>query len=890
MYPKDPYRNETYYPYGYGELTNTGKLRMYKLGEVFRKQFKSFLGSLYLPGLIKSVSTDYSRTKCSLQLFLAGLFPPFKTLLEWNNNLNWNPIAFDTVSLQSNRLLSFPYFFCPRYQVLYRAYTQTPEVVAIENHYKPMYSYVTQNTGLNVTSIFQLFGLYFGLTNEKEWGLTLPAWTNAVFPNYLRRAAEDNYVVMSGTPQLNQLFGEKVINSTSENESLRMVAALFRHGHRTREVYGYPTDPYNNETFEPYGAGQLTSEGKLLEYNLGRMLRKRYNKFLGPTYKSEDVYAVSTNYSRTECSLQLVLAGLFPPKNTELQWHQILNWNPIPYDLLYPNNNRLISVPFLYCPRFLKELAKFFRTSRGRAIENKYAHKYPYLSKHTGMNVTSIFSLLFLYDALKSESDWGLTLPIWTKSIYPEYLHNGSVDNFVSFSANPQLIQLGGGFLLEKIIDDMFTAIEGKGPKLYLYSAHDLTVANLLSAMNVFFPHTPPYGACVIVELHNKHDSYFVKIFYQDYTPGENFKQLVIPRCHANCPIKKFIDLLKGNIAKGDTDPCESEPHGQRTREKSTYPNDPYANEQFKPYGIGELITKGKMTEYNLGKMLRNRYNSFLGPVYKPQDVSAYTSNFSRTKCSLQLVLAGLFPPQNTELQWNEHLNWNPISYETLLPEKSHLLSIPLANCPRYIVELAEYFKTEKVKNMQRKYDYQYQFLSENTGLNITSFFDLYFLYDTLVTENDWNLTLPEWTKSVYPEYLKNATVDNLLVWYGTPTLKQLSGGFLLKKIINDMIATITSKGPKIYLYSAHDLTVASLLSAMNVNFPHVPYYGSCVIVELHSIKGKYFVKIFYHTSEESLKSLVVPECTVDCPIKQFAELLKDNMPDDRSDPCSIKE
>ncbi|KAK4879694.1 hypothetical protein RN001_007840 [Aquatica leii] len=219
-YPKDPYRNETYYPYGYGELTNAGKLRMYKLGEVFQKQFKSFLGSLYLPSLIKSVSTDYSRTKCSLQLFLAGLFPPFTTLLEWNKNLNWNPIAFDSVSLQSNRLLSFPYFYCPQYQVLYRAYTQTPEVVAIENHYKPMYSYITQNTGLNVTSIFQLFILYFGLTCEKEWGLTLPAWTNDVFPNYLRRAAEDNYVVMSGTPQLNQLLGgfllKKIINDMNQ--------------------------------------------------------------------------------------------------------------------------------------------------------------------------------------------------------------------------------------------------------------------------------------------------------------------------------------------------------------------------------------------------------------------------------------------------------------------------------------------------------------------------------------------------------------------------------------------------------------------------------------------------------------------------------------------------
>lgn len=29
-------------------------------------------------------------------------------------------------------------------------------------------------------------------------------------------------------------------------------------------------------------------------------------------------------------SMALVLAGLFPPKNTDMEWNHYLNWQPIP--------------------------------------------------------------------------------------------------------------------------------------------------------------------------------------------------------------------------------------------------------------------------------------------------------------------------------------------------------------------------------------------------------------------------------------------------------------------------------------------------------------------------------------------------------------------------------
>lgn len=42
------------------------------------------------------------------------------------------------------------------------------------------------------------------------------------------------------------------------------------------------------------------------------------------------IRAQSSESPRTLMSMQMVLAGLFPPENTPMEWNQLLNWQPIP--------------------------------------------------------------------------------------------------------------------------------------------------------------------------------------------------------------------------------------------------------------------------------------------------------------------------------------------------------------------------------------------------------------------------------------------------------------------------------------------------------------------------------------------------------------------------------
>lgn len=68
-------------------------------------------------------------------------------------------------------------------------------------------------------------------------------------------------------------------------------------------------------------------------------------------------------------------------------------------------------------------------------------------------------------------------------------------------------------------------------------------------------------------------------------------------------------------------------------------------------------------------------------------------------------------------------------------------------------------------------------YISINTGLNITSFLDVFLLYQTLRAEELMGLKLPDWTTKVYPIKIKEfATLQCLWENYND-VQKRLSGG-----------------------------------------------------------------------------------------------------------------
>lgn len=66
------------------------------------------------------------------------------------------------------------------------------------------------------------------------------------------------------------------------------------------------------------------------------------------------------------------------------------------------------------------------------------------------------------------------------------------------------------------------------------------------------------------------------------------------------------------------------------------------------------------MGEYKLGKYLKNEYSDFLGDTYFKEVIEMRSTDTTRTKMSAQLVLAGMWPPDEKQ-KWHPRLNWQPI-------------------------------------------------------------------------------------------------------------------------------------------------------------------------------------------------------------------------------------
>ncbi|CAG9762420.1 unnamed protein product [Ceutorhynchus assimilis] len=339
----------------------------------------------------------------------------------------------------------------------------------------------------------------------------------------------------------------------SSESTLVLTHVLFRHGNRTADKHElYPNDPYLNENYYPFGNGQLTKIGKRKEFSIGKALRERYNNFLGDYYYPEIIEALSTDYNRTKMSLELVLAGLFPPRAEDL-FEDSIFWQPVPFNYLPKDKDKVLLG--VLCPKYLEIYEEI---SKSEEILQKFAansEAFAYISAHSGLNATRFSDIYNLYFGLSTEEEWGFELPYWTKPIWPANITNLAIQDYFVSMYTSEMRQMASGYFLEKLIQDTKKKIlSGNFPerKMHLYSAHENNLAELLMSLNVFDkPHIPNYGAWISIEIHFINNIYGVKVIYENHT-GEGPQLLSIPNCGSFCPLDQFIALTEHLIPSED--------------------------------------------------------------------------------------------------------------------------------------------------------------------------------------------------------------------------------------------------------------------------------------------------------------------------------------------------
>lgn len=84
----------------------------------------------------------------------------------------------------------------------------------------------------------------------------------------------------------------------------------------------------------------------------------------------------------------------------------------------------------------------------------------------------------------------------------------------------------------------------------------------------------------------------------------------------------------------------------------------------FNLYFLIFFLQEGRTTALNLGKFLRQKYNSFLGDFYYPEIIKCQSSDKNRTKMTLEYVLEELFPAQKIPYDILP-LYEDPVSFKT---------------------------------------------------------------------------------------------------------------------------------------------------------------------------------------------------------------------------------
>ncbi|XP_030756922.1 venom acid phosphatase Acph-1-like [Sitophilus oryzae] len=334
--------------------------------------------------------------------------------------------------------------------------------------------------------------------------------------------------------------------------------------------------------------------------------------------------------------------------------------------------------------------------------------------------------------------------------------------------------------------------------------------------------------------------------------------------------------------------------HGNRNPEESSlYESDPFYNESFYREGYGQLTNEGKRTEYQLGTLLRRRYNNFLGQEWNINYLDVRTSDYNRTKMSALLVVAALYPPRRRDV-WSPYLDWQPIPYN-YKPSSSDKELLAFSACSNFYTEVYSLIETEPYYSyIQERYGEAFKIIEENTGLSSVNIFTAAGLQNGMVVQQEIGYPLEEWTKSVYPEPLNSALVDAYYLYTNTTALRKTATGYLLKKILADteskINGTISPSSRKVFVYSAHDMNVGSFLLSLELyKLVENPPYGSHILIELHKIRGVYGIRLFYQNYEQRNPiPLKLANCGYFCPYDEFYEQVSHLIPDD--DDCVSSE
>ncbi|KAJ8668932.1 hypothetical protein QAD02_000191 [Eretmocerus hayati] len=715
----------------------------------------------------------------------------------------------------------------------------------------------------------------------------------------------------------------------NENLKLELVQVIFRHGIRAHLKCEADFMNVNESAIWPYSFGHLTKEGMKQEYEIGQMLRQRYDGYLPALYNQKHVYAYSSVSARTKTSLQLVLSALYPPVG-DFVWDSKLNWMPIaihssPLDIL----NRPRS-----CSKYENLLKELYNSTEFKTVASKYDDTCETLGKIYGreLNLADIFCL---DSSIHVQKHLNLPLPDWSSNELSNIVHEVASFYLNTTSYTNELKRVNGGTYARRFVENMNDSNAWKGRKIYLYSSHETNLHPVASFYNFTVPTgIPENGLAIIIEkLSDEKKNQYVKMMMWTGSP-KKLKVLKLDECAEICPMEQYLKIVTPLLPSDDDMLCvfknmspkslerimnsdtalfsvlyavfvngnplnfdgDSElelvqvlfRHGARTQISCEAEVLKLDESSVLPWGFGQLTKEGMRQEYEVGQMLRKRYNRFLPDLYNQKHVYAYSSGTARNKASLELVLSALYPPID-DFVWNSNFGWMPIPINSM-PNLLDILNKPRF-CPKYVNLFLQSYNSEELQKEASKHDEIREFLRNVHGKSF-NFSTVFCAYNSVFVQKNRNLTLPAWCSDEVFQKLEDAANFYLKILSYNSELKRLNGGTYVKKLVENMRDdNEATKERKIYLYSSHDKNMHAFASFHNITLPRIPDYGSAIIVEkLRNKQENEFVRlVLWSGSPKKFEVLHLNGCLEPCPMEEYVKIVTPMLPTDDDMLCLLK-
>lgn len=196
MAPRDKYNSIVYWPEGFGNLNNAGRLRMFKLGKFIRQRYNGFLTDNIRE--VYSRSSDVDRCIESSHAVLAGIYSP-SDRFEWNKELRWIPAPVHTVPPPDDYLLN------EAGRKYLQEFINEIHKVQSSDAVKELYAQsvkerelMEKELGYEYDMFFKFKCTYSTLDIEEKNGLPMPAWYTPELKEKLYRYAGIAFALAGG--------------------------------------------------------------------------------------------------------------------------------------------------------------------------------------------------------------------------------------------------------------------------------------------------------------------------------------------------------------------------------------------------------------------------------------------------------------------------------------------------------------------------------------------------------------------------------------------------------------------------------------------------------------------------------------------------------------------